>query len=211
MAWSHGFADGQKTMGVMALAVFAATQAGQLEHLPPWLQFLRAPKFEVVTWIKWSCGLAMAMGTYIGGWKIIRTLGHRLVSLKPINGFAAETTGATILLRNWNLRHARFDDAFDYDGHHGRRLRQKFSGARLGHHGAHLVGLGYDHSHRWRNWLSTGAAIGRLGHALECNTVCDPRQGRTAKRSGLRVFQPPPAAHGPRSSGSGENCEVMAS
>src|SRR5208337_566528 len=62
--------------------------------------------------------------------------------------------------------HARFDDAFDYDGHHGRRLRQKSSGARLGHHGAHLVGLGYDHSSRWSNWLSTGAAVGRLGHAL---------------------------------------------
>ena len=80
MAWSHGFADGQKTMGVMALAVFAATQAGQLEHLPPWLQFLRTPRFEIATWVKWSCGLAMALGTYIGGWKIIKTLGHRLVS-----------------------------------------------------------------------------------------------------------------------------------
>jgi len=98
MAWSHGFADGQKTMGVMALAVFAATQAGQLEHLPPWLQFLRTPRFEIATWVKWSCGLAMALGTYIGGWKIIKTLGHKLVSFRPVNGFAAETTGATILL-----------------------------------------------------------------------------------------------------------------
>jgi PiT family inorganic phosphate transporter len=98
MAWAHGFADGQKTMGVMALAVFAATRAGQLEHLPPWLRFLHTPKFEIATWVKWSCGLAMAFGTYIGGWKIIRTLGNKLVSLKPVNGFAAETTGATILL-----------------------------------------------------------------------------------------------------------------
>jgi PiT family inorganic phosphate transporter len=40
----------------------------------------------------------MALGTYVGGWKIIKTLGHRLVSLKPVHGFAAETTGATILL-----------------------------------------------------------------------------------------------------------------
>ena len=98
MAWSHGFADGQKTMGVMALAAFAATQAGQLDHLPPWLQFLRTPTFGIATWVKWSCGLAMALGTYIGGWKIIKTLGHKLVRLKPVNGFAAETTGATILL-----------------------------------------------------------------------------------------------------------------
>src|ERR1043165_8043937 len=98
MAWAHGFADGQKTMGIMALAVFAATQAGQLEHLPSWLQFLHTPKFEIATWNKWVCGLAMAMGTYIGGWRIISTMGKKLVSLKPVNGFAAETTAATILL-----------------------------------------------------------------------------------------------------------------
>jgi PiT family inorganic phosphate transporter len=98
MAWSHGFADGQKTMGIMALALFAATQTGRLEHLPPSLQFLHTPKFEIALWVKWSCGLAMALGTYIGGWKIIKTLGHKLVDLKPVNGFAAETTAATILL-----------------------------------------------------------------------------------------------------------------
>jgi PiT family inorganic phosphate transporter len=98
MAWSHGFADGQKTMGVIALAVFAATQAGRLENLPSWLQFLHSPKFEIATWMKWSCGVAMALGTYIGGWKIITTMGRKLVHLTPINGFAAETTAATILL-----------------------------------------------------------------------------------------------------------------
>jgi PiT family inorganic phosphate transporter len=98
MGFVLGFADGQKTMGVMALATFAATQSGQLEHLPPWLQFLHTPKFEIATWVKWSCGLAMAFGTYIGGWKIIATLARKLVSLKPVNGFAAETTAATILL-----------------------------------------------------------------------------------------------------------------
>jgi PiT family inorganic phosphate transporter len=98
MAWTHGFADGQKTMGVMALALFVATQAGQLEQLPSSLQFLHSPKFEIATWVKWSCGLTMAMGTYIGGWRIISTMGKKLVLLKPVNGFAAETTAATILL-----------------------------------------------------------------------------------------------------------------
>jgi inorganic phosphate transporter, PiT family len=98
MAWSHGFADGQKTMGIMALAVFAATQAGYLEQLPSGLSFLHSPNFEIAGWMKWSCGLTMAVGTYIGGWKIIKTLGHKLVKLKPVHGFAAETTGATILL-----------------------------------------------------------------------------------------------------------------
>jgi len=108
----HGFADGQKTMGIMALAVFSATRAGHLDHLPPWLQFLHTPKFEIATWGKMSCGLAMAMGTYIGGWKIIKTLGQKLVTLKPVNGFAAETTGATILLLTGDPGHARLHHAY---------------------------------------------------------------------------------------------------
>lgn len=98
MGWSHGFADGQKTMGIMALACYAATKSRQLESAPKWLSFLHTPTFEIQTWVKWSCGLAMAFGTYYGGWRIIKTLGHSLVRLKPVHGFAAETTAATLLL-----------------------------------------------------------------------------------------------------------------
>ncbi len=98
MAWTHGFADGQKTMGIMALAAFVATKGGHMENVPNWLAFLQTPKFEIESWMKWSCALTMAAGTYVGGWKIIATLGHKLVRLKPVHGFAAETTGATILL-----------------------------------------------------------------------------------------------------------------
>jgi len=97
MGWAHGFADGQKTMGVMALALFAAGKSVDWQHVPSWLQFLKTPNFEIAAWVKWICGLAMAAGTYIGGWRIIQTLGHKLVRMKPINGFAAECTGATIL------------------------------------------------------------------------------------------------------------------
>ena len=97
MGWAHGFADGQKTMGVMALALFAAGKSVDWQHVPSWLQFLNTPTFEIATWVKWACGLAMAAGTYFGGWRIIQTLGHKLVRMKPINGFAAECTGATIL------------------------------------------------------------------------------------------------------------------
>ncbi len=98
MGFGHGFADAQKTMGIIALALFAATKAGQLDALPRWLKFLYTPKFEIHIWIKVSCALVMAAGTWAGGWRIIRTLGHRLVHLKPVDGFAAETTGASILL-----------------------------------------------------------------------------------------------------------------
>ena len=103
MAWGHGFADAQKTMGVIALATFAATKSGKLEHLPPYLSFLHTPTFEIHLWIKISCAVVMGLGTWAGGWRIIRTLGHKLVTMKPVNGFAAEATGATILLVAGNL------------------------------------------------------------------------------------------------------------
>jgi PiT family inorganic phosphate transporter len=103
MGWGHGFADAQKTMGIIALATFTATTAGKLEGLPPFLHFLYTPKFEIHVWIKVLCAFVMAAGTWAGGWRIIRTLGHKLVHLKPINGFAAETTAATILMISGKL------------------------------------------------------------------------------------------------------------
>jgi len=84
-------------MGTMARARFAAGKSVDWTQVPSWLQFLQTPTFEIATWVKWSCGFTMAAGTYIGGWKIIHTLGHKLVRIKPIHGFAAECTGATIL------------------------------------------------------------------------------------------------------------------
>lgn len=98
MGWSHGFADGQKTMGIMALACYAATRNGDLKNLPHWLNFLYTPEFEIKFWVKWTCGIAMAIGTYTGGWRIIATLGRKMVRLRPVHGFAAEATGATLLL-----------------------------------------------------------------------------------------------------------------
>lgn len=98
MGWAHGFADGQKTMGIVALACFVATKNGDLKNIPNWLSFLVTPNFAVERWMVWSCGLIMAIGTYIGGWRIIQTLGHKLVRLRPVHGFAAETTAATVLL-----------------------------------------------------------------------------------------------------------------
>lgn len=98
MGWSHGFADGQKTMGIMALACYAATRNGDLNNLPHWLGFLYTPEFEIKLWVKIICGLAMAIGTYSGGWRIISTLGRKMVRLRPVHGFAAEATGATLLL-----------------------------------------------------------------------------------------------------------------
>jgi PiT family inorganic phosphate transporter len=97
MGFSHGTNDAQKTMGILALALFTATQDGVFRSLPPWLGFLHTPQFSVALWIKVLCALTMAAGTAAGGWRIIRTLGHRMVKLQPIHGFAAETTAATVI------------------------------------------------------------------------------------------------------------------
>jgi inorganic phosphate transporter, PiT family len=98
MGWGHGFADAQKTMGIIALACFTATKAGDLEKIPSWLGFLYTPTFEIHLWVKITCAIVMAAGTWAGGWRIIQTLGHKLVRLKPVHGFAAESTAATILM-----------------------------------------------------------------------------------------------------------------
>jgi PiT family inorganic phosphate transporter len=97
MAHSHGSNDAQKTMGIIALALFTGTKAGSFEHLPGPLTFLRTPTFSLPVWVITVCALTMAVGTAAGGWRIIRTLGHRMVKLQPVNGFAAETTAAVII------------------------------------------------------------------------------------------------------------------
>jgi len=97
MALSHGSNDAQKTMGIITLALLAGTQADLFKDLPGWLQFLQTPRFEIGTWVKVVCSLTMAAGTAAGGWRIIRTLGNRLVKLQPVHGFAAETSAALVI------------------------------------------------------------------------------------------------------------------
>src|SRR5437879_9939824 len=77
--------------------------AGAFDHLASWLSFLYTPEAAdpknqpIAAWIKVLCGLTMAAGTAAGGWRIIRTLGHKMVKLQPVHGFAAETSAALII------------------------------------------------------------------------------------------------------------------
>ena len=104
MGFSHGTNDAQKTMGIIALALLTATSTGVFDTLPGWLSFLKTlgpaqgQPFTIAVWIKVVCAMTMAAGTAAGGWRIIKTLGHKMVRLHPVHGFAAETTGATVLL-----------------------------------------------------------------------------------------------------------------
>src|SRR5947199_5251551 len=97
MAHSHGTNDAQKTMGIITLALFTGTKGGHFDHLPAWLEFLKTPVFAMPLWVKVLCAATMAVGTAAGGWRIIRTLGHRVVKLQPVHGFAAETSAALII------------------------------------------------------------------------------------------------------------------
>jgi len=103
MGFAHGMNDAQKTMGIIALLLVGAQANGTLDDLPGWLAFLHPSpgalaEGDIDLWIKLACALVMAAGTAAGGWRIIKTLGHKLVKLHPIHGFAAETAGASVIL-----------------------------------------------------------------------------------------------------------------
>ena len=83
MAFSHGSNDAQKTMGIVTLALFSA---GVI------------PTVDVPIWVIIGAASAISLGTAVGGWRIMRTMGRKVVELEPIHGFAAETTAATVLL-----------------------------------------------------------------------------------------------------------------
>ena len=83
MAFAHGSNDAQKTMGIITLALFAA---GLI------------PTVDVPVWVVLTAATAISLGTAVGGWRIMKTMGHRVVELEPIHGFAAETTAASVLL-----------------------------------------------------------------------------------------------------------------
>ncbi len=82
MATSHGMNDAQKTMGIITLALFVG------HHIPD---------MSVPFWVKILCALAMALGTAMGGWKIVKTMGHKIFKLEPIHGFSAETSAAAVI------------------------------------------------------------------------------------------------------------------
>ena len=82
MAFSHGSNDAQKTMGIITLALFSA---GII------------PTVEVPWWVIVVAATAISAGTAVGGWRIMHTMGHRVVKLEPVHGFAAETTASSVL------------------------------------------------------------------------------------------------------------------
>lgn len=149
IALAHGTNDAQKTMGVITLTLVAWASMSQ-EALPGWAMVPEGggPPFWVIT----TCALAIALGTYSGGWRIIRTLGAGLTQVKPAQGFAAETSTAATILASSHLGFAL-------------STTQVASGSVIG------SGLGRRGSSvRWRTvgriatgWLFTLPAAGAVG------------------------------------------------
>jgi PiT family inorganic phosphate transporter len=82
MAYSHGMNDAQNAMGVIAMAL---------------VSYGALATFKVPLWVMLACATAMALGTSIGGWKVIRTMGSKMFKLQPVHGFSAETSAAAVI------------------------------------------------------------------------------------------------------------------
>ena len=146
VAFTHGTNDAQKTMGVMTLALIATGHVS-------------AEEFEVPLWVIVSAATAMAAGTYAGGWRIIRTLGQRIVHLEPHQGFAAEAATATIL---YSTAHAGFPVSTTHTisgSVLGAGAAQRFSAVRWGIAGNILLA-----------WCFTIPAAGSVGAFMEVLT-----------------------------------------
>ncbi len=83
VAFMHGTNDAQKTMGIITMALFSAGMLADPGHIPLWVKIL--------------CGAVMALGTSVGGWKIMKTMGSGVTKLEPAGGFAAQTTSAAVI------------------------------------------------------------------------------------------------------------------
>ncbi|MPY47588.1 inorganic phosphate transporter [Streptomyces acidicola] len=118
VALAHGTNDAQKTMGVITLALIST---GILAHgsQPPW-------------WVVLSAGLAISLGTYVGGWRIIRTMGKGLTDIQAPQGFAAETTATAVILASSHLGFALSTTQVCTGGILGSGLGRKLAKVRWG-------------------------------------------------------------------------------
>lgn len=98
MAHSHGSNDAQKAMGIITMALVAYYKSHPQDAHQMGLSMEPGKHgYEVPIWVIFTCASAMALGTAAGGWRIMHTMGHKIIKLRPIDGFAAETAGAAII------------------------------------------------------------------------------------------------------------------
>jgi PiT family inorganic phosphate transporter len=144
LALSHGTNDAQKTMGIIFLALVAN---GNL-----------SPDADVPTWVVVSAASAIAAGTYVGGWRIVRTMGSRIIKMDPAQGFAAQSVGAAVIL---SASHVGFPLSTTHvisGGIMGAGAAKRLSAVRWGVAGNIVVA--------WVLTLPASAAVGALTFAV---------------------------------------------
>jgi PiT family inorganic phosphate transporter len=144
VALAHGTNDAQKTMGVITLTLIAAN--------------LQEPGSGPAFWVVLSCALAIAIGTYSGGWRIIRTMGTGLTAVKPAQGFSAETSTAATILASSHLGFALSTTQVASGSVIGSGLGRRGSSVRWGTARSIVIG--------WILTLPAAAAVGALAALL---------------------------------------------
>jgi inorganic phosphate transporter, PiT family len=142
---AHGTNDAQKTMGIITLALIAHGS-------------LPAGSFDVPTWVIVSSALAIALGTYTGGWRIIRTMGSRIIKMDPAQGFSAQGSGAAVVLAATHLGYPLSTTHVISGAVMGAGAAKRLSAVRWGVAGNIVIA--------WVLTLPAAAAIGALAYAV---------------------------------------------
>ncbi|HST55251.1 MAG TPA: inorganic phosphate transporter [Solirubrobacteraceae bacterium] len=145
LALSHGTNDAQKTMGIMTLALIAHGS-------------LRAKGFHVPLWVVASAASAIALGTFSGGWRIIKTMGTRIIKMDPAQGFAAQGAGAAVILAASGAGYPLSTTHVISGGIMGAGAAKRFSAVRWGVAG-NIIGA-------WVLTLPAAASIGALAYGV---------------------------------------------
>ena len=173
LALAHGTNDAQKTMGVITLALIANGN-------------LSADGFEVPTWVIVSAATAIALGTYSGGWRIIRTMGTRIIKMDPAQGFSAQGAGAAVILASSHFGFPLSTTQVIAGGVMGAGAGKRLSAVRWGVAGNIVVA-----------WLLTLPAAAAIGAAHLRRSPDLPGRARAAARhrdragAGRRRVRPP--------------------
>ena len=210
---AHGTNDAQKTMGVITLALIAGGVV--------------APDSDPPLWVIVSAGLAIALGTYLGGWRIIRTMGKGLTDIQPPQGFAAQTSAATVILASSHLGFSLSTTQVCSGSVMGAGLGRKGGVVRWSHRGPHGRRLGPDPAGRrpgrraaprcladqgdWGVTTVAVLALAACSRDLDRSPAASPSTTtnvndaarRTPSRPGvvttaIAAVAPPPAGHGDR-------------
>jgi PiT family inorganic phosphate transporter len=144
LSLSHGTNDAQKTMGILFLALVANGNVAATADVP--------------TWVVVSAATAIAAGTYVGGWRIIRTMGSRIIKMDPAQGFAAQTAGAAVILCASHVGFPLSTTHVISGGIMGAGAAKRVSAVRWGVAGNIVVA--------WVLTLPAAAAVGALTYAI---------------------------------------------